>query len=170
MASQEETTTHQLKTIHLTSEQLSNMYEEYIVNTPSNSLSDTSIFETFLVMLRHHNIVTARSSLTPNFLPSDIHDADGVIRVGGTRVTLDTVITAFKQGATAEEIASQYPSLQLADIYTVIGYYLHHQDEIEVYLTQRQQEAVELRQKIEAHYGDRQGFRDRLLARKAEVR
>ncbi len=35
-------------------------------------------------------------------------EADGVIRVSGTRVTLDTVIAAFSEGATAEEIAQQY--------------------------------------------------------------
>jgi hypothetical protein len=40
-------------------------------------------------------------------------DADGVVRVGGTRVTLDTVVAAFKDGATAEEIVYQYPSLSL---------------------------------------------------------
>jgi uncharacterized protein (DUF433 family) len=49
-------------------------------------------------------------------------DVDGVVRVGNTRVTLDTVIIAFKEGATAEEIVSQYPSLLLADVYAVIGY------------------------------------------------
>lgn len=38
---------------------------------------------------------------------------DGVIRIGKTRVTLDTVVYAFQDGATAEEIASQYPSLDL---------------------------------------------------------
>ncbi len=31
-------------------------------------------------------------------------DADGVARVGKTPVTLDTVVSAFNQGATAEEI------------------------------------------------------------------
>ena len=46
-------------------------------------------------------------------------DADGVARVGGTRVTLDTLVAAFEQGATAEEIAQQYPSLGLADVYSV---------------------------------------------------
>jgi hypothetical protein len=29
-------------------------------------------------------------------------DADGVVRVGGTRVTLDTIVDAFREGATAE--------------------------------------------------------------------
>ncbi len=48
-------------------------------------------------------------------------DADGVVRVGGTRVTLDTVVAAFNEGATAEEIVSQYPTLHLADVYAVIS-------------------------------------------------
>ena len=34
-------------------------------------------------------------------------DSDGVVRVGKTRVTLDTVVAAFVEGATAEEIAQQ---------------------------------------------------------------
>lgn len=41
---------------------------------------------------------------------------DGVVRVGGTRVRLDTVIYAFNQGASAEEILQQYPALSLSDI------------------------------------------------------
>ncbi len=64
-------------------------------------------------------------------------DADGVVRVGKTRVTLDTVITAFTDGATAEEIVQQYPSLNLADVYQVIGYYLRRPSEVEAYLQQR---------------------------------
>jgi hypothetical protein len=38
-------------------------------------------------------------------------DANGVLRVGNTRATLDTVLAAFADGATAEEIVQQYPSL-----------------------------------------------------------
>jgi Protein of unknown function (DUF433) len=40
-------------------------------------------------------------------------DVDGVVRVGGTRVTLDTIVAAFHDGATPEEIAQQYPSFIL---------------------------------------------------------
>ena len=36
-------------------------------------------------------------------------DANGVVRVAGTRVTLDTLVGAFETGATAEEIASSTP-------------------------------------------------------------
>lgn len=49
---------------------------------------------------------------------------DGSIRVTGSRVPIDTVIHHFKLGATAEEIGYKFPSLQLADIYGVIHYYL----------------------------------------------
>ncbi len=41
-------------------------------------------------------------------------DADGVVRVAGTGVTLDTVVGAFDTGATAEEIAQQYSSVPCA--------------------------------------------------------
>lgn len=48
-------------------------------------------------------------------------DADGVLRVGTSRVPLETVIHAFHQGHTAEEIVSHYPALRQADVYTVIA-------------------------------------------------
>ncbi len=92
---------------------------------------------------------------------------DGVVRVGGTRVTLDTVVAVFKQGSTAEEIVYRYPSLRLGDVYASIAYYLNHQPEVEAYLKQRQQQAQEIRQMNEARF-DPQGLRDRLLARRVE--
>ncbi|HEY9693090.1 MAG TPA: DUF433 domain-containing protein [Oculatellaceae cyanobacterium] len=94
-------------------------------------------------------------------------NADGVVRVGKTRVTLDTVVSVFKQGLTAEEIVYRYPSLKLADVYATIGFYLNHQQEVEAYLQQRQQQAQEIRKMNQARF-DGQGLRDRLLARQAE--
>src|SRR4051794_15062772 len=92
-------------------------------------------------------------------------DADGVVRVGGTRVTLDTVVEAFQEGATAEEIAQQYSSLDLADIYGVISYCLRHRSQVETYLRERGRRAEEVRRQNEARNGP-QGVRDRLLARR----
>jgi uncharacterized protein (DUF433 family) len=94
-------------------------------------------------------------------------DTDGVIRVGGTRVTLDTIVAAFQDGATPEEIAQQYPSLHLADIYAVIAYYLRRRSDVDAYLQQRQQHATEIRRQNEARF-DPQGVRDRLLARRRQ--
>ncbi|WP_017314600.1 DUF433 domain-containing protein [Mastigocladopsis repens] len=92
---------------------------------------------------------------------------DGVILVGKTRVTLDTVVAVFNQGATAEELAYRYPSLSLADVYATIAFYLKHQSEVEAYLQQRRQQSQEIRTMNQAKF-DPQGLRDRLLARKTE--
>ena len=94
-------------------------------------------------------------------------DADGVIRVSHTRVTLDTLIFAFLEGATAEEIAQQYPSLELADIYAVIAYYLRHRSNVELYLRKRQKQADVVRKGNEKRFAPR-GIRARLLARRRE--
>ena len=92
-------------------------------------------------------------------------DADGILRVGGTRVTLDTVIGAFEEGATAEEIAIQYDSLSLRDVYGAIAYYLENAEEVEAYLRQQQEHASEVRCQFEAR-SPQAGIRERLLARR----
>ncbi|MEK6321572.1 MAG: DUF433 domain-containing protein [Acidobacteriota bacterium] len=92
---------------------------------------------------------------------------DGVMLVGGTRVTLDTILAAFAEGATAEEIVQQYPTLRLADVYSVIGYCLRREAEILSYLERRQQQSQEVRKKNELRF-DPHGVRDRLLARRKE--
>jgi uncharacterized protein (DUF433 family) len=92
-------------------------------------------------------------------------DAAGVLRVGNTRVSLDSVLAAFNEGATPEEIVQQYDVLSLADVYAVIGYYLEHQREIDAYLSERRLQREQLRQEIEAQYSPH-GIRARLLARR----
>jgi len=91
-------------------------------------------------------------------------DAGGVYRVGGTRVTMDSVVHAFNRGATAEEIMQDYPALRLADIYQVIGYYLNHGAEFVDYFARREHEEREL---LAAHLDEWSppGLRQRLLAR-----
>jgi uncharacterized protein (DUF433 family) len=92
---------------------------------------------------------------------------DGVVLLGKTRVTLDTVVAVFKQGATAEEIVYRYPSLKLADVYATLAFYLNHQQEVEAYLQQRQEQAEEIRSMNETRF-DPQRLRERLPARKTE--
>lgn len=97
-------------------------------------------------------------------------DQDGVMRVGETRVTLDTVVQAFEQGHTAEEIVSHFPTLQLADVYAVIAYYLNNQTEVRAYLQQQEEVIQKIWEQIEAK-ADYQIFRERLIARhQAKVR
>ena len=97
--------------------------------------------------------------------PPLVRDRDGVVRVGKTRVTLDVVVAAFREGMTAEAIVEQYPSLQLADVYSVIGYYLHHQMKVDAYLQERERLAARVQEENEARFTP-VGVRDRLLARR----
>lgn len=91
-------------------------------------------------------------------------DSQGVLRVAGTRVTLDTVIEVYKAGSTPEEIARHYPALQLADVYAVMTYYLRHRDDVEAYLSRRREEAAAVRREVESRF-DTRGLRERLLSR-----
>ena len=91
-------------------------------------------------------------------------DGDGVVRIGGTRVTLETVVDAFKRGATAEEIAQQYSTVALSDVYSVLGYYLHQREEVEAYLGERAAKSEAIRSEIESEF-DQIGIRDRLVRR-----
>jgi uncharacterized protein (DUF433 family) len=91
-------------------------------------------------------------------------DAHGLYRVAGTRVTLDLVVRAFNRGATAEEIVQKFTSLELSDVYQVIGYYLKHSAELAGYFEQREREEREL---LAAHpEWSPKGLRERLLARR----
>ncbi|MEW6239035.1 MAG: DUF433 domain-containing protein [Candidatus Omnitrophota bacterium] len=104
-------------------------------------------------------------TFSPEILPLEV-DADEVVRIGKTRVTLDVVMEAFQEGATAEEIVQQYPSLQLADVYNVIGYCLRRSDEIAAYLEKRKKDIEAIRQENESRF-DPAGIRNRLLARRS---
>lgn len=89
----------------------------------------------------------------------------GVLRVGDSRVSLDTVIIAFSQGATPEQIVEDYDSLELAEVYAVISYYLQNREEVENYLTKRKVQRERLRREIESRCNP-QGIRERLLTRR----
>lgn len=91
-------------------------------------------------------------------------DTYGVIRVGKTRVTLDTLVATYFEGCTAEEIADQYPALGIAEIYSAIGYYLNHKAELDQYLEQRRIEGEQIRREVEARFPQK-GLREMLLAR-----
>lgn len=67
-------------------------------------------------------------------------DEHGVMRVGNTRVMLDSVVAAFRQGHSPEMIRQQYPALNLEEVYGAITYCLANADEVEAYL--RRQDAV----------------------------
>src|SRR5438445_844908 len=70
---------------------------------------------------------------------------DGGWQIQGTRVSLDSVVYLFLEGAAAEEIASQFRALSLEQVYGAIAFYLRNREEIDRYLTSQQQRWEELR-------------------------
>lgn len=61
-------------------------------------------------------------------------DSDGVLRIGSTRVMLDSVLASFEKGHSAEAILQQYPALTLEEVYGAITYYLSHREDVNEYL------------------------------------
>jgi len=61
-------------------------------------------------------------------------DEHGVLRVGNTRVMLDSVLASFQQGHSPETIQQEYPTLSLEEVYGAIAWYLANADEVARYL------------------------------------
>jgi uncharacterized protein (DUF433 family) len=97
-----------------------------------------------------------------------VFDEVGVARIKGTRVTLDSVITAFRLGATPEEAVLQYPTLDLADVYAVIAFYLRETETVDSYLAEHEARRAEVRRENEQRWSPA-GVRERMLARKIEA-
>jgi uncharacterized protein (DUF433 family) len=89
----------------------------------------------------------------------------GVLRVGKSRVLLELVIHAFQRGETPEGIVQSYTTLSLADVYAVASYYLANPGPIDAYLSQCDERAAEIRQKIEASQPPRENLRELIMAR-----
>ena len=94
-------------------------------------------------------------------------DEGGTLRVGDSRVSLDSVFLAYQQGAIPETIVEMYPGLALADIYAVIAFCLKNRAFVEDYLARRAEAADRVRQSVRAR-PDHQAFRDRLHQRARE--
>lgn len=87
-------------------------------------------------------------------------DARGVIRVGGTRVTLESVLGAYREGESPEGILDRFPALDLAGIHSTIAWYLEHLEEADSYLDRSRLEGKGNRAKAQ-----RRAPASRLLAR-----
>jgi len=92
-------------------------------------------------------------------------DPDGNLRIAQTRVPLATVVAAFAEGQTAEEIVQQYPTLKLADVYSVLGHCLRHPSKVEAHLQDQERNAQTIREQNESQFAPG-GIRARLLARR----
>lgn len=74
-----------------------------------------------------------------------IEQRDGGYRVAGTRVSLDSVVYAFRRGASPESIARSFPTLTLEEVYGAITFYLANQAEVDEYMKRGEAEFEALR-------------------------
>lgn len=95
-------------------------------------------------------------------------DETGTLRVGSSGVTYDVLLADYFRGMTPEEIVRELDTLEIADVYGAIAYYWRHKNEVDAYLRQREEEADDLRRKIEAAQPGRPNLRAELLARMAQ--
>ena len=92
-------------------------------------------------------------------------DVDGVARVADTRVTLKTVVEAFsRRSETPERIAEGF-ELRLGDVYSIIGFWLRHQREVDTYLDELRQREEDWRLVMEAQGRAPKDWRERLRKR-----
>jgi len=95
-------------------------------------------------------------------------EPNGAVRVGPTRVTLETVLWTYQNGETAEGIVACYPTLELADVHAVIAWYYRHREQADAYLTEVQRVGDELRAEIEANPRNAE-LRARLIKRRDQL-
>jgi uncharacterized protein (DUF433 family) len=96
-----------------------------------------------------------------------IEERNGGYYVGGTGVSLDSVVQCFADGLSPETILGEFETLNLAQVYGAITYYLENQAEIDAYRVRQKQRFEEMRRAAEPLP---EGLRHRLDAAREELR
>jgi len=78
-----------------------------------------------------------------------IEQRDGNYYVSGTRISLDSIVHAFRRGESPETICQNFELLRLKEVYGAIAYYLANQVEVDAYLIRQDEEWVEGRRNAE---------------------
>lgn len=81
-------------------------------------------------------------------LTSSTDVCGGRVRLDGTRITVNQLATLYKQGYSGEEIADQYPHLNLAQVYAALAYYHANRDKVEADLACEANEAAVWEKKL----------------------
>jgi uncharacterized protein (DUF433 family) len=100
-------------------------------------------------------------------VPLEWQEDGRVLRVRGTRVPLETIVRAYRAGLTAEQIADEFDTLLLADVYSVLGYMLRHRADVERYMKWVEDQTTAMRAEVEPYTVDYE-FEQRLRTRLAK--
>jgi uncharacterized protein (DUF433 family) len=78
-----------------------------------------------------------------------IQERDGNCYVAGTRISLDSIVHAFRRGESPETICQNFDVLRLEEVYGAIAYYLANRTEIDAYLIRQNEKWAEGRRNAE---------------------
>ena len=68
-----------------------------------------------------------------------VEQRNGGYYVAGVRISLDSIVYAYKRGETPQQILEDFPLLdKLSRVYGAIAFYLDNQEMVEEYLTEQQ--------------------------------
>jgi len=95
-----------------------------------------------------------------------IEQRDGTYYVAGTRVSLDSLIHAFRRGESPETICQNFEILQLEEVYGAIAYYLGNQAGLDAYLLRQGEKWAEGRRNSQTLPAS---LRERLLRARDEM-
>lgn len=91
-------------------------------------------------------------------------DADNTIRIGQTRVPLETLMHSWNSGSSPEEIVEAFPALHLDDVYAVIAYVLRHPEQIKLYLEESAQAEKTALENLKTWFPQSETLRNKVLA------
>ncbi|MDQ3748845.1 MAG: DUF433 domain-containing protein [Acidobacteriota bacterium] len=66
--------------------------------------------------------------------------------IAGKRISLDSIVYAFRRGQSPESIRRSFPLLTLEETYGAIAFYLANQAEVDEYLIREEEEFEKMRQ------------------------
>ena len=80
------------------------------------------------------------------FMTKDyVEQHDEAYWIAGTRISLESIVYAFRRGASPGSIQRSFPSLTLEQVYGAITFYLAQQPEIDTYLQRGEEELERIR-------------------------
>lgn len=95
-----------------------------------------------------------------------VEERNGGYYVAGTRVSLDSIVHAFRRGESPETICQNFELLRLEEVYGAVAYYLANQAEIDAYLLRQDQKWADGRRNAEPLPT---GLRERLMRARDEM-
>jgi uncharacterized protein (DUF433 family) len=95
-----------------------------------------------------------------------VEQRDGAWYVAGTRVSLDSIVHAFRRGESPETICQNFELLRLEEVYGAIAWYLANQSAVDEYMVRQEEKWAEEKRKAEPLPTD---LRERLIRIRDEL-